>query len=399
MNNENLQIFTKNENTKIINIIDIDKFKEFEENKLLNYAIEKLPSNYNFEIYKCLYKIKEISKNLKENRKPLISLQFPDGLMIFSEIISDILSQFGNCETIIIGDITYGACCITDIDCKILQSDLLIHYAHSCLIPMDFVEVNILYVFVEIKIDVDFLVKTIELNFPKELNTYFYIASSIQFNSSLFILKKKLIEKGYLNSNINIPQIKPRCIGEIIGCTSPKLKKVNNSIVLFICDGRFHMESLMIQNPNFIFYQYNPFLKKLTIEEYDINLMKNIRLNQIKKLKESKLIGIIQGTLGKQGDPKILKRLNRLLKEKKIKFINIMMNEITEEKINKFPQCDCFIQNACPRLSIDWSDQFSRPMLNPYEAFIAFEENIFSDGYEMSNYSYETGEWGHFYNK
>jgi hypothetical protein len=38
-------------------------------------------------------------------------------------------------------------------------------------------------------------------------------------------------------------------------------------------------------------------------------------------------------------------------------------------------------------------------MLNPYEAFIAFEENIFSDGYEMSNYSYETGEWGHFYNK
>ena len=56
--NENLQIFTKNENTKIINIIDIDKFKEFEENKLLNYAIEKLPSNYNFEIYKCLYKIK-----------------------------------------------------------------------------------------------------------------------------------------------------------------------------------------------------------------------------------------------------------------------------------------------------------------------------------------------------
>ena len=180
MNNENLQIFTKNENTKIINIIDIDKYKEFEENKLLNYAIEKFPSNYNFEIYKCLYKIKEISKNLKENRKPLISLQFPDGLMIFSEIISDILSQFGNCETIIIGDITYGACCITDIDCKILQSDLLIHYAHSCLIPMDFVEVNILYVFVEIKIDVDFLVKTIELNFPKEIK---HIFLHCKFNS------------------------------------------------------------------------------------------------------------------------------------------------------------------------------------------------------------------------
>jgi 2-(3-amino-3-carboxypropyl)histidine synthase len=398
-NNNDLQIFTKNEKTKIINIIDIDKYKEFEENKLLNYAIEKLPSNYNFEIYKSLYKIKEISKNLKENKKPLIALQFPDGLMIFSEIISDILSQFGNCDTIIIGDITYGACCITDIDCNILNCDLLIHYAHSCLIPMDKVELNILYIFVEIKIDIDFLVKTIELNFPKELNTFFYIASSIQFNSVLFILKKKLIEKGYLQSNINIPHIKPRCIGEIIGCTSPKLKKKENSIVLFICDGRFHMESLMIQNPDFTFYQYNPFLKKLTIEEYDINLMKKIRFEQINKLKESKLIGILHGTLGKQGDPKILKRLNNLLKEKKINFINIMMNEITEAKIKKFPQCDCFIQTACPRLSIDWSDQFSKPMLTPYETYIAFNKIPFPEIYEMSNYSNETGEWGHFYKK
>ena len=108
---------------KIINIIDDDKYKEMKEDKLLSLAISKLPKNYNFEIYKSLYKIREITN--KKKSKTRIALQFPDGLMCFSVLISDILTTFGKCETIILGDITYGACCIDDIDCNILECDLL----------------------------------------------------------------------------------------------------------------------------------------------------------------------------------------------------------------------------------------------------------------------------------
>ena len=151
---------------KIINIIEEDKYKDMKEDKLLTLAISKLPSNYNFEIYKSLDKIKKIFE--KKKYKPRIALQFPDGLMCFSILISDILTTFGKCETIILGDITYGACCIDDIGCSLLNCDLIIHYAHSCLKPNIITLVKVMYIFVEIKIDIEHLVKTIILNFPKE---------------------------------------------------------------------------------------------------------------------------------------------------------------------------------------------------------------------------------------
>ena len=149
---ENLEINKKERiiEKKIINITDDDKYKDMKEDKLLSLAISKLPKNYNFEIYKSLDKIKKISE--KKKSKARIALQFPDGLMCFSILISDILTTFGKCETIIIGDITYGACCIDDIDCNILECDLLIHYCHSCLVPSTKCLVEILYIFVEINL-------------------------------------------------------------------------------------------------------------------------------------------------------------------------------------------------------------------------------------------------------
>ena len=397
MEKEEIQIFSKTSKTKIINIIEKENYKDLEENVLLTIALEKLPKNYNFEIYKSIKKIREISKE-KKKKNPLIALQFPEGLLIFSLLISDILSTFAECETIILGDITYGACCIDDIGCSLLNCDLIIHYAHSCLKPNIITLVKVMYIFVEIKIDIEHLVKTIILNFPKENSDSLFFLGSLQYNSSLFVLKRKLIDYGYDKNNIIIPQNKPRVIGEVIGCTSPILeKKKDNCYVIFICDGRFHMESVMIQNPNFKFFQYNPFTKYLTIEEYDIDLMKKIRFEQIEKLKESKFIGVIFGTLGRQGSKGILDRINKLLDENNKDYVNICLNEITEEKISQFKQCDCFIQIACPRLSIDWPDQFSKPMLTPYETYIAFGKIEKPEIYRMDNYSYETGEWGHLY--
>jgi len=245
-----------------------------------------------------------------------VALQLPDGLMLFSVILSDILETFGNCETVLIGDITYGACCIDDLGSRALNCDFIVHYGHSCLIPVTETCVKSMYVFVDIQCDLENLVSTIELNIPQK-NEYIILMGSIQYNNSVFLCKRKLKEKGY--TNVIIPQTKPRSNGEILGCTSPNIlnflpkEKVEEvmkgefrPIAVFICDGRFHMESAMIANKEFIFYQYNPFLKLMTLEEYDVDLMKSIRLNMIKRVRECKTIGIIFGILGRQGNPDIL---------------------------------------------------------------------------------------------
>lgn len=57
--------------------------------------------------------------------------------MLFACLISDILTKFTSCQTIISGDVTYGACCIDDISSKIMNAHLIIHYGHSCLVPIN----------------------------------------------------------------------------------------------------------------------------------------------------------------------------------------------------------------------------------------------------------------------
>ena len=130
---------------------------------------------------------------------------------------------------------------------------------------------------------------------------------SIQFNNALFLCKTKLQELGY--TDIDIPQSKPRSKGEVLGCTSPSMdlsQYKSFPIVIFVCDGRFHMESAMISNPSLSFYQYNPYTKNLSLEKYDVKLMKDIRYSMISRAKKANTVGIIFGMLGRQGNQDIL---------------------------------------------------------------------------------------------
>jgi 2-(3-amino-3-carboxypropyl)histidine synthase len=59
------------------------------------------------------------------------------------------------------GDVTFGACCVDDYSASALKADFLVHYGHSCLVPVDVSGMPCLYVFVDIKVDVQHLVATI----------------------------------------------------------------------------------------------------------------------------------------------------------------------------------------------------------------------------------------------
>jgi hypothetical protein len=44
-----------------------------------------------------------------------------------------IFPRFTKAGTVIMGDVTYGACCIDDYSALAMGCDLLVHYGHSCL--------------------------------------------------------------------------------------------------------------------------------------------------------------------------------------------------------------------------------------------------------------------------
>ncbi|RYP37179.1 hypothetical protein DL768_010896 [Monosporascus sp. mg162] len=337
---------------------------EILDNSEINDAIALLPANYSFEIHKTIHRIR--SSGAKK-----VALQMPEGLLLFATTISDILTQFcPGIETLIMGDVTYGACCIDDYTARALGCDLLVHYAHSCLIPVDVTKIKVLYVFVDISIDTSHLLATLERNFaiPKTIA----MVGTIQFNATIHGVRSTLEKAGF---NVLIPQISPLSKGEILGCTSPRLpdsEKVD--LILYLGDGRFHLESIMIHNPAIPAYRYDPYSRKLTRETYGHEEMQSLRRDAIRTAKGAKKWGLILGSLGRQGNPHTMALIEGKLKQMGTPWVNLLLSEIFPGKLAMMNDVECWVQVACPRLSIDWGYAFPRPLLTPYEALVALEE-------------------------
>ena len=340
----------------------------------LNSAISVLPSNYNFEIHKTVWRIRQTDSKC-------VALQFPEGLLMFSCTIADIIERFTDAETIIMGDVTYGACCVDDFTARALGADMMVHYGHSCLIPIDATFIRMLYVFVDIKIDNQHVIDTLRHNFDR--SAHLAMVSTIQFVAALQSIHQMLAT----DYKVAIPQSKPLSPGEILGCTAPKLADDVEALV-YIGDGRFHLESIMIANPKVPAYRYDPYSKVFSREQYDHNRMKELRREAILEASNAKMFGLVLGTLGRQGSPKILTFLQESMEKLGIDYIVVLLSEIFPEKLKLFENVDAWIQIACPRLSIDWGTAFSKPLLTAYEASVALKIAQWQeDAYPMDFYA------------
>lgn len=378
--NDAVTLTTKRHVGRVMNQIPEDILQD----KDLNQAIKLLPSNYNFEIHKTVW-------NIRKQGAKRVALQMPEGLLIYSLIISDILEQFCDVETVVMGDVSYGACCIDDYTARSLDCDFIVHYAHSCLVPIDLTTIKVLYVFVTINIDETHLINTIKLNF--ERGTQLAVFGTIQFNPTIHSIKAKL-ENDEKPIYLIPPQTRPLSKGEVLGCTSARLNKDQISGMIYIGDGRFHLESSMIHNPEIPAYRYDPYSRKFTQEFYDQKEMIKVREDAIKTAVKAKKIGLILGALGRQGSPVTLDRLEVELAKKGIKVVKIILSEIFPQKLSMFDDIDAFVQVACPRLSIDWGYAFDKPLLTPYEAMVMLEnDRMWDEGYYPMDY-YEKDGYG-----
>lgn len=374
--NQERKVFSGSTSRRIVNQIP----DEILYDPKLKAAVQKLPDNYNFEIYKTIWKI-------RATNSMRVALQFPEGLLVFSCVIADIIEEFTGADTLIMGDVTYGACCVDDYTAKALGADLMVHYGHSCLIPIDKTEgIQMLYVFVDIAIDMMHFIDTLKHNFQQ--GAHLSLVSTIQFvaalQSSVAFLK---------DFTITIPQSKPLSPGEILGCTSPKLPSDMEAII-YLGDGRFHLESIMIGNPDISAYRYDPYSKIFSREYYEIEKMHEIRQQAISIASKAKKIGIILGTLGRQGSPKVFEHLQEKITDSGRNYVLVMLSEIFPEKLKMFQDVDAWVQVACPRLSIDWGSAFEKPLLSPYELSVALCNTQWQSIYPMDFYANDSlGPW------
>jgi 2-(3-amino-3-carboxypropyl)histidine synthase len=378
--------------------------RDLVENEELDDAIGRtLPRNYNFEVKKTIWRIRRCSAKK-------VAIQLPEGLLLFAPSIADLLERFGGVEISIFADVTYGACCVDDFAARALGCELLVHYGHSCLVPVDITSkspstedantVQVMYVFVDVNFDLEHMVDSIKLEFPSP-DAKLALLGTIQFAGTLHAAKSEL-DKFYVTSPVLVPQAKPLSGGEVLGCTSPTLPQTELDAFIFVADGRFHLESAMIANPTLPALRYDPYSKVFTKEAYDSAVLLTVRSSNISRARNAKRWGVILGTLGRQGNPAILRRIIGAIQDVKrdAEVMVILMSELSPTKLSAMEEeIDVWVQIACPRLSIDWADAFSKkPLLTPYECFVALGKTEWRESsYPQDFYAKGSGPWTNYY--
>jgi Putative diphthamide synthesis protein len=95
--------------------------------------------------------------------------------------------------------------------------------------------------------------------------------------------------------------------------------------------------------------RYDPYGRVLTKEEYDQQGMRDVRRAAIEKAQQCTAWGLVLGTLGRQGNPALLKKIQRLLEEKRLKYTLVLLSEVTPDKLAMMPDIEAWVQIACPR--------------------------------------------------
>ncbi|XP_070295995.1 2-(3-amino-3-carboxypropyl)histidine synthase subunit 1-like [Salvelinus sp. IW2-2015] len=164
-------------------------------------------------------------------------------------------------------------------------------------------------------------------------------------------------------------------------------------IYSYLGDGRFHLESIMIANPEIHAYRYDPYSKIFSREYYDHEAMRSIRLQAIDKARSAKRWGLILGTLGRQGSPKVMEHLESKLESLGKSFTRVLLSEIFPSKLDLMAEVDA------PLSSLLSSPLLSSLLCSPsplllYQAAVALQQVGWQEVYPMDFYSNQSlGPW------
>ena len=304
-------------------------------------------SMYNMDLDKVIRKIN--SKNVET-----VGLQFPEGLKMQATKIARKIEEETESTVIISGDPCFGACDVSDYKMK-GSVDLIVHYGHTPL-PLKY---EVPTIFVEAFANID--IKENLNQCLDELKDYSRIGL-VTTTQHLHLLNEI---KDYLEDNgkeVVLGSSKSTRKGQVLGCNFSSIKNLDAEIFLFIGSGNFHPLgiNLFSNTPVLALDPYNNELRKM--DEYADRILR-IRFARITKARTAEKWGIIVSSKEGQYRMNLAKEIKKILEEQGMEAYIILMDNVSPDALLPYMELDAFVVSACPRIAIDDSQMYKKPLL------------------------------------
>jgi 2-(3-amino-3-carboxypropyl)histidine synthase len=309
-----------------------------------------------------------IKKEIKKRGAKRVLLQLPEGLKPEGPRLADIVAKTGALP-IISADPCYGACDITVNEAEILGVDLIVHFGHSPFMAQG--KVPAVYIEAKAKLNVELAV---EQALPLLKNySRIGLATSVQHIQSLN-QAKEILEKAGKTVRIGDKgqMIHP---GQVIGCNYSNVTSIADEVeaFVFVGGGMFHAlgVALSTSKPTIVADPYDN--RAFSINEQAQKTLKQ-RWAVIEEAQQANVFGVLVGLkLGQKHFDQALKAKETAEKHGKSAYL-LAGREITPDTVMEFPAIGAFVNTACPRISLEAPQKFSKPVLTVNEYIVAVGE-------------------------
>lgn len=309
-----------------------------------------------------------LATEIRKHEAKKVLLQLPEGLKSYAPKIATIIEDAG-ARCFILADPCYGACDLASSEAQAVAADLIVHYGHSQMIRRS--DVRVVYFEAKAKLEVKTAVKrALRLLKPwKNIG----LVTSVQHIHELAVARKVLLEDGKMVMVGDAGRLK--YAGQVIGCDYSNAKVVEGQVdaFLFVGGGKFHAVgvSLATSKPTVVADSYE---KRAYSVESEAQRIRKQRMTSVSEAKKAETFGVLVGLKPGQNRLRDAIKIKDKLERRGKKALLFAAREITPEVLMQFPMVDAFVSTACPRLALDDSIRFSKPVLTVREALAAIGE-------------------------
>ncbi|CAH1773767.1 unnamed protein product, partial [Owenia fusiformis] len=330
------------------------------------------------------------------NKYERVALQFPDELLCYSASIVGALRQATSALLFILGDTSYGSCCVDEVAGEHHKADALVHYGHSCLSQTG--RLPVLFIFGQRPIDVEHCTSVITSTL-NDAALPVVLMYDVAYRHAIGLIETELgrFYETFVCSSLNLPESESNSISSKesqdtvhseesqsarlhtkCGRTFkiPEGTNLGDFTICFIGSSSLTMTNIRMVYNQCQLYSYNPESMECNMETPNSNKLLMKRYVMVEKAKDASIVGIVMGTLGIKDYLQTLDRMKHLCKITGKKTYTFSMGKINVAKLANFLEIDVFVLISCAENTLLDSKEFYKPIVTPYEMELACNENL-----------------------
>ncbi|XP_049421293.1 2-(3-amino-3-carboxypropyl)histidine synthase subunit 2 [Epinephelus fuscoguttatus] len=367
-----------------------DAFSSSSETVIQRVVEAAVKTNTPLDKLEELYQIKKTCAFISEHQFEKVALQFPDELLVDSVAVAAEIERNSNAKPYILGDTSYGSCCVDEVAAEHVGADCIVHYGSACLSPSK--RLPLMYVFEKRPVDLEKCTSAFRELYP-DTQSHIIVLYDVNYVHAISDLLT-LLSPEYPNLVVSELVVEgEQCFShDWIKGKHDDATEQDNSQVICQFGRKFSLKSGLSITDYSVFYvgqegatlrnfmmtwnrcsfcSFDPIKMTGRTESVSINRALMKRYYAIERAKDASVVGILVGTLGVADYLSIIQQLKETIKAAGKKSYMFAMGKLNVPKLANFLEIDIFVLIACPENSLLDSSEFYKPVVTPFEMEVA----------------------------